>query len=313
MEFLAGNPVWALQDALLFILMAATCFFVIESEARPVTVLMEALAFIFLYAMVYENFATLAGFYHYGRSLLMLGNVPLSIGFLEWLTIYAAMRMLAATGAPVWVQPLIVGLCGVLQDATIDPVAVRELASGVARWTWREGPGWSLYLGVPVYNFAGWFFLCGFSSAALLAGRAVHRKLGYGRVVGFVYPVVSMIVALGVLVSPLMYGLLWLSDRPEFGAPREWAALGLWCALGLGASLFWLLRRRQALNWRADWPALVIPAALHLSDLVFAMAQGYYSIMLGELVFTALHLSLIAAACVPRAAHAEAGALKAAA
>jgi hypothetical protein len=296
MDFLAANPVWLMQDMVVLVLSIATGFFIIKHEPRPAAILMEMLAFVFFYALVYENFATLAGYYHYGRSLLMVGNVPVSIGFLEWLVVYASLRMLAAAKIPVWLRPFIVGLCGVLQDATIDPVAVRQVAGGIGRWSWREGPDWAVYLAVPVFNFAGWFFLTGFAAAMILLGRAAHRKLGYGVVAGYVYPVVAMIAALVLLTSPLMYPFLWLAPKAEFGSPHEWYALAIWLSAGAAALAVWRWRMRRALSLRADWPVLAIPAILHLADIVGALAGGFHDVLVNEFAVTAVHLGIVGAA-----------------
>ena len=257
---------------------------------------MEMIAFVFLYAMVYENAATLHGTYAYGRSILMLGNVPLGVALLEWFVVYATLRLLSVAKVSIWIQPLIVGFCGIMQDATIDPVSVRDIAGGIGRWTWHIEPGWVLYLGVPVYNFSGWFFLTGFSSAMLLIGRFVHRKLGYRDVVGYIYPVVAMLAALLLNVSPLGVLFIWLWPVPLFGAPQEWAALGIWLTVGLASVLVWRWRMKRPLTLHDDWPVIVIPAALHFSDIVSTVAGGYREILLNELGFTILHLSIVGAA-----------------
>jgi hypothetical protein len=295
MEFLTANPVWMFQDTFVFLLAIVTCFFIIKKEPHPIAILMEMIAFAFLYALVYENAATLHGTYAYGRSILMFGNVPLAVALLEWFVVYATLRLLSAAKVPIWIQPFIVGLCGVLQDATIDPVAVRDLAGGIGRWTWHEEPGWVLYLGVPVYNFTGWFFLTGFSSAMLLVGRFVHRKLGYGNAVGYIYPAVAMAAALLLNIIPVPL-LIWLSPTPRFGNPVEWVALGIWLAVGTASVLVWRWRMERPLTWHDDWPVIVIPAALHFSDIVSTVAGGYREIVINELAFTVLHLGIVGAA-----------------
>jgi hypothetical protein len=53
---------------------------------------------------------------------------------------------------------------------------------------------------------------------------------------------------------------------------------------------------KRPLTWREDWPVIGIPAALHLTDIIFAVAQGYRSILLNEVGFAALHLGLVGGA-----------------
>ena len=57
--------------------------FIIRKSKHPVVVLLECFGFVFLYASIYENFAVVQGWYIYGRSFLMVGDVPLSVPLLE--------------------------------------------------------------------------------------------------------------------------------------------------------------------------------------------------------------------------------------
>lgn len=296
MEFLAANTMWLLQDVIVLILAAATVFFIVKHEKFPNSILMEMLCFIFLYAMVYENGATLRGQYQYGRSVLMVGNVPFTVGLLEWFVVYGGLRLLAATRVPIWIQPFIVGLFGILQDLTLDPVAVRQITDGVGRWTWREGPDWSLYLGIPIYNFSGWFFITGYAAAAFLIGRSIHQRSRRKMFVGYLYPVLGSIAAVVLLHTPLSMMWLWLAPSAEFGAVREWYALAVWLAVGFGSLLVWRWRMARPLAWSTDWPIFVIPAAMHVSDVVFALAGGFREILPNEFLVTAIHLAIVGGA-----------------
>jgi len=82
-----------------------------------------------LNAAVFENFATLMGWYAYGRSLIMIGNVPITIPIIEYLVIYVTLRMLRHMSIPTWCKPFIVGFSEMLFDFTLDPVAVRMVYS----------------------------------------------------------------------------------------------------------------------------------------------------------------------------------------
>lgn len=81
-------PVWIIQDLLVLIVAVITVVYIVKREEHPASILLEFVCFIFLYAAVYENFATLVGWYGYGRSLVMLGNVPITVPVFEYLVIY---------------------------------------------------------------------------------------------------------------------------------------------------------------------------------------------------------------------------------
>jgi uncharacterized membrane protein len=173
-------PTWVVQDLLVFIAAIVTVFFIIRKEERPESILLEMLCFCFLYAAVYENFATLMGWYGYGRTLLMVGNVPLSVPVVEYLVVYATLRMLAAMKVPTWSKPFIVGFMGMSFDFTLDPLATKLVYAvkegTIGRWTWFPAPADVQIFGEPVYNFTGWVMICGYAAAALLLGRWWHKK-----------------------------------------------------------------------------------------------------------------------------------------
>lgn len=50
------------------------------------------------------------------------------------------------------IYAIIAGLLGLIMDLNFDPVSV-----SLNWWVWKSG---SLYFGVPIANFIGWFFFC---------------------------------------------------------------------------------------------------------------------------------------------------------
>ena len=82
--FLEPFPVdWLIQDLIAILLSLVVLFFIIRREKRPFIVILELLAFIFIYASIYENAAIVMGLYSYGRSLVMVCFVPLSVPLLQ--------------------------------------------------------------------------------------------------------------------------------------------------------------------------------------------------------------------------------------
>jgi hypothetical protein len=120
-------PVWVIQDLIVLLLALVTILFIIRREKNPAAVFLELVCFVLLNAAVFENFATLRGWYGYGRSILMIFNVPLSVPVLEYLVVYASLRMLESMKIKTWCKPFIVGAFGMLADLSLDPLAVRQV------------------------------------------------------------------------------------------------------------------------------------------------------------------------------------------
>jgi len=97
-------PAWIAQDVMILLATLATIIFIVRKEEHPEAFLMEMFCFTFLYAALFEKKATLVGLYGYGRSLLMVFNVPLTVPLVEYLVVYAALRMTAAMRMPGWAR-----------------------------------------------------------------------------------------------------------------------------------------------------------------------------------------------------------------
>ncbi len=276
-------PIWIAQDLAVYAVGVFFLLFVIRREPQASARILEAIAFCFCYAAVYENFATLMGWYGYGRSILMVFNVPLSVPLVEYLVVYAALRLLDREGIPAWSKPWIVGLTGMLFDLGLDPLAMKQVFSTreglIGRWTWYPGAEDVQILGEPVYNYTGWILLCGFFAATVLAGRYWHRKSGFKPWVGCAYPFLAALAALLILVSPLSRFLLWLWPAFSKGSQAEWVMLGVNTAVGL--VLFLRYTRAGAIRaGRADTvfetPALLALVGLPLLNLLLCTGGGYW-------------------------------------
>ncbi len=296
-----GMPlVWVVQDLVVLLAATVTLVFVIRKEERPAQIVLELFCFILFYAGAYENLGTILPLYHYGRSLIMIANVPITVPIIEYLVVYAALRMLGRMRIPTWCKPVVVGFFGMLQDFTLDPLAVRQVfdtAGGtIGRWTWVMGAGDVNIAGIPVFNFPGWMLILGWGSAFLLLGRWWFERSGRRPLVGWVYPVLSMLGALLLLVSPVSQFLLWLSPFFRKGSPVEWVLLAVHLAVPLGLLAFgWRGRMKGRLTLRGDLPVFLVPAAFHASDLACTLIGGYVEILWLEVPFTLVHLSILLA------------------
>lgn len=301
MSILGIPSVWLAQDLLVLFAALAVLLFALRRELHPRQFILEAAAFCFFYAAVYENgAAAYLGLYGYGRSILMIGIVPLSVPIIEFLVLYAALLMLEKMEIPTWCKPIVVGLWGMLQDFTLDPLAVRQVfESGgreIGRWSWLSlEAGQASIASVPVYNFPGWVLILGLGSAAILAGRWCYERSGRKPWVGIAYPFLAALAGLVALVLPSSQFLLWLAPVFAKGGAGEWIMLGFWFALSASVLAFaWRGRMRGAFSLAEDWPVFVVPALFHLSDLAFALIGGFYGILWIELAFGALHCALVA-------------------
>jgi len=289
-------PTWVIQDVIVYLFAIVTTVFIIRHEKHPVSVILEFICFVLLYAAVFENFATLMRWYGYGRSVLMIFNVPASVPVVEFMVVYGGLRLADSMKMPEWCKPVFVGVMGILTDFSLDPLAVSQRFAThegvIGRWTWFPGAGDIQIHNIPVYNFTGWFLLCGFAAAFLVLGRWWHKKTGYNSTVGFVYPPLSMLLSLGVLVSPLSSFLLWLAPVFKKGSIGEVIMLCFAFALFVVVMIVWRGRMKNRLSLREDYPILMASIGFHISNLLFAVIGGFWNILYITVPFAAIHTLL---------------------
>ena len=289
---------WLVQDILAILLSLFVLAFIIRREKRPIPVILEMFAFVFLYASVYENAACVMGLYSYGRSLVMIGFVPASVPLIEACVLITGFWFLGKTFVPKWAWAPIVGLFGMLQDFSLDPLAVRQVhtVGGVtsARWNWLIDPAIDVnILRIPVFNFPGWMLIMFYGTLCLLVGRWWYQRSGYHPLVGSVYPFIAMIVALLLMISPLSRLLLWLGPLGHKGGAIEWVLLAFHLLLPT-ALLVTLWRGRMTGGFTVeDLPVFVVPTVLHLSDIVFTVAGGFTEILWIVLLASAVQTGLL--------------------
>ncbi len=297
--FLEPFPIdWLVQDIIAILLALFVLAFIIRREKHPVVVILEMFAFVFLYASIYENAAIVMGLYSYGRSLVMIGFVPASVPLIEACVLITGIWFLEKTSLPIWAWAPIVGLFGMLQDFSLDPLAIRqihtvaEVTSG--RWNWlidtATDPN---ILGIPVFNFPGWMLIMLYGTVCLLVGRWWYKKSGYRPLVGCIYPIIAMFAALLLMISPISRLLLWLAPFFEKGDPIEWVMLAFHLIVPV-ALLIFLWRGRMTTRFTmADLPIFIVPIVLHLSDITFTILGGFTEILWIVLLASALQIGLL--------------------
>ena len=302
--FLHPMPVpWLLADILTILITLLVVIFIVRRSRHPVVALLEGFAFVFLYASIYENFAVVQGWYIYGRSLLMIGDVPLSVPLLEMDVLVTTLWLLEKMDIPVWCKPFIVGLFGMLQDFSLDPLTVRQvytvdgLTSG--RWTWLLPHAAANIYSVPVYNFPGWMLIMLYASAWYLIGRWWFKRSGYQPVVGYVYPFLATLLALLTMISPLSQFLLWLGPFFTKGSQAEWIMLAFHLIFPLVLlAVFWRGRMKSLVTLKDDLPVIAVVGLFHLSDILFTVAGGYYSVLWLVVLVSLVHYAILGWICL---------------
>jgi hypothetical protein len=301
MQYLFHTPIptpWLLEDLLTVLVSVAVLVFAIQKSHHPASTLLECFAFVFFYASVFENFAVVNGWYVYGRSLLMIGDVPLSVPLIEMDVLVAGLWLLEKMSVPNWCKPFILGLFGMLQDFSLDPVSVRQVfttqAVSSGRWTWLLTPGAVNIYQIPVYNFPGWMLIMMYATIFLLLGRWWYRRSGYKAVVGYVYPFAAILLALIGMVSPISQFLLWLGPFGAKGTTAEWFMLGFHFAFPLLLlAIVWRGRMKFALSLRADFPVFLVVIGFHLADIIACLAGGFGDVLWLVILSSLVHFSLL--------------------
>ena len=291
---------WLVQDGIVILVSLFVFLWLIKRSQHPVSELLEAFGFVFLYASIYENAASVMGLYTFGRSLVMIGFVPASVPLIEVCVLITSLWFLEKTRVPTWAKPPIIGLFGMLQDFSLDPLAIRQVftSGGVVsgRWNWFISSTDVNILQVPVFNFPGWMLIMLYGSGCILIGRWWYKRSGYRLWVGLVYPILASIAALLLMISPLSSLLLWLGPIFQKGQPVEWALLAFHLLVPTILLLvFWRGKMTRPLT-REDLPVFLIPTILHLSDILFTISGGYTEILWIVLLASVLQTGFLAVA-----------------
>ena len=233
----------------------------------------------------------------------MIGDVPLSVPLLEMDVLVTGLWLLEKMEIPGWCKPFIVGLFGMLQDFSLDPLTVKQVftVNGVTsgRWTWLLSHGVANIYNVPVYNFPGWMLIMLYAAAFYLVGRWWFRRSGYKPVVGYVYPLLATLLALLTMISPLSQFLLWLGPFFSKGSNAEWAMLAFHLVFpAVLLAVFWRGRLKSPITWKSDLPIFAVVVLFHISDLVFTIAGGFYGILWLVLLVSLVHFALLGWICL---------------
>jgi uncharacterized membrane protein len=290
---------WAIVEMISFILFV-TCMIDAyrnnDDKIRMYRVL-ELFGYV-LYSGLFENVGVLIGVYDYSLDrLFMFGAVPLEILLLEATIFYVAMRLCEKRKLSKWATPFVVGVLCVLQDLTIDPVAVFDLhnVNGVleGQWNWAIHYTQNLF-GIPYYNFTGWFIMMFYYAGLLLIGRRYFEKSEFKHKQGITYVFLAPLCGIILICSPITNFILFLEPFVEiFNRTAEITML----SIVMGISIIIMLKEwkpKEKINWKDNSIIWWIPAFLHLLDIVYALILQIDIAYIPVFVFGGLHMLYIA-------------------
>ena len=190
--------------------------------------------------------------YHYGRFLLMIGDVPLAVGMGWGAIIYSAMETARAWRVPTVAQPFVCALLAWNIDLSMDAIAIR-----MGMWTWAYYGEW---FGVPLANFFAWFVVVASFAAATLELR--------GRLPSLVTALGATTVSLAALYS---LNSLYL----QYAVPSRQIPVLLGLLVAAVASL-WGARRALRVPTGVHAVGTAVPLVFHSYFTAMLLINGYY-------------------------------------
>jgi hypothetical protein len=287
-------PVWIIQDILVLIIATLMIFYIIDNEERPKIVLMQFVCFVFFYASAFENVAVFMGslgkegFYSYGHSILMIFNIPLTVPIIEFLIVYSTLRVLKMINIPAWTKPFITGLSAMIFDFSLDPVAVKQIfqtSEGIiGRWSYFPIPGEPVIYGEPVMNFTGWIYIAGYWTAFILIGEWWHKKKGYSKLIGYIYPFLASILSVVCLVSPLSNFFNYMAPFFPRTSNMQWVMLIALTIISMGILVltltkFWDRKVISSMDYKNDFPIMFTFLGFPLVNTIFCIIGGYMQVL----------------------------------
>jgi hypothetical protein len=208
--------------------------------------------------------------YEYGQFAIMVGELPLAVGF-AWGTIIYSLRLFSdASSLPLWLRPALDGLLALNIDLAMDAVAIR-----LGMWDWGMGTR-NQYFGVPYANFWAWFWVVFSFSFGL-------RLLNYqgGRLRRWFAPLGAILIGLvGVTgTNHFITGIV----SPDGYLPTILIALG---------SAFWVVMwtRPRLSIYKVDPIAFWVPTGFHVYFLVAGLFSG---VLLGSPILLVVSLGML--------------------
>ena len=299
LAYLSTPATWVIVEILAFILFFYCLADIVKKNEDKTRIfrVFELFGFI-VYAGIFENIGVLGNTYNYSLDrLVMVGAVPLSLLAIEAVIFYSALRFAEVMKFPKWTIPVVVGFLAVLQDLTIDPVAVFDthLVAGVmeGRWNWITHYK-GLLFGIPFFNYTGWFFLMFYYAALIQSGRKLYERSSHKITVGLAYVTLSPIAGVLLIISPITRFLLFLDPIfPKFLNRSAEIAMLAFVMITSIAILIKYRKRDVMINFKDDKVIWIIPLTLHAFDIILAFSLKITIAYIPVLLFAGIHLGYL--------------------
>ena len=299
LAYLSTPATWVIVEILAFILFFYCLADIVKKNEDKTRIfrVFELFGFI-VYAGIFENIGVLGNTYNYSLDrLVMVGAVPLSLLAIEAVIFYSALRFAEVMKFPKWTIPVVVGFLAVLQDLTIDPVAVFDthLVAGVmeGRWNWITHYK-GLLFGIPFFNYTGWFFLMFYYTALIQLGRKLYERSSHKITVGLAYVTLSPIAGVLLIISPITRFLLFLDPIfPKFLNRSAEIAMLAFVMITSIAILIKYRKRDVMINFKDDKVIWIIPLTLHAFDIILAFSLKITIAYIPVLLFAGIHLGYL--------------------
>ncbi len=192
--------------------------------------------------------------YSYGTFLLMIDNIPISIGMGWGVILYSSMLFSDHCRINEWFRPVLDGLLALNIDLAMDAIAIR-----IGMWDWGGGLSYD-YFGVPYENFWAWFWVI-FSFS--MAFRVLNRLPG--KLAIYIAPLGS--IPLGV-IGVLSANRIIVSYIPQ---NHDLTTIAI---IFLGGLLFILSRKPNPDHAQMDSLVMWVPVGFHLYFLIIGVISG---------------------------------------
>ncbi len=304
LEMLHSPLSWVVYEIFAVVLLFVVIFDILKKNKEEDTStifirLLEIFGFI-LYGVIFENFGVIGRTYDYSsHRLMMCGVIPLTIPIFEAVIFYTAMQFAEKLEFPTWSRPFIASFFGMLQDLTLDPVAVadRHLYDGIlqGRWNWSSALHYpDMFFGIPYFNFSGWFGLMFYYTVLILLGRRIYKKYDKKIFIGITYVLLSAIIGVLLILSPLNLFLLFAYPIGTLFGNRtaEIIMLVIICTILISALVI-SGKRGKRISLKENPIIWIIPVSMHLLDLIIAIILGLSIAYIPVIAFTTIHLAYI--------------------
>jgi uncharacterized membrane protein len=290
-----GTPIsWFIAEILSMILFIL-CIVHAARQEHGIIRILESFGFL-IYSAIYENIGVYTTMYNYDlHRIMMIGKVPVEILLIEAVTLYACITLADKLHIPAWGKPFVVGFLTSIQDMTLDPASVydRHLFNGVlsGQWNWQLHYS-GTFFGIPFFNFSGWLYMMGYYVLVIELGKWWLKK-SKKEIVGYIYPILSTIAALLLLVSPVTRFALF--GMPFYAMYTRGAELVL-LIVNYAVSLFILIRYLkidQPFDFKRDFPVFVIPIALHGFDILVTLVLQLKEALIPVCLVSLVHIAFL--------------------